>query len=59
MHHRTGAAEAVQPGSSKPWGTSFYYRDLTKGVVDVVVNGAKGSTVIAYAVETPVVAVSP
>lgn len=53
------AQEAAQPGSSKPWGTSFYYRDPAKGVVDVVVNGAKGAAVIAYAVETPVIAVSP
>ena len=51
--------EAAQPGSSKPWGTSFYYSDSSKGVVDVVVNGGKGSTVIAYAVQTPVIAVSP
>src|SRR5581483_12463571 len=41
--------EAAAPGSSKRWGTSFYYADETKGVVDVVVKGEKGAFDIAYA----------
>ncbi|HZV03236.1 MAG TPA: hypothetical protein VFF73_41410 [Planctomycetota bacterium] len=53
------AEEALQPGSSKPWGTSFYYSDVSKGVVDVVVKGTKGSFDIAYAVQTPVFTVTP
>jgi hypothetical protein len=52
-------AEAKQPGSSKHWGTSFYYADVAKGVVDVVVKGQGGLFDIAYAVETPVSQVSP
>jgi hypothetical protein len=51
--------EAKQPGSSKKWGTSFYYADVTKGVVDVVVKGEKGLFDIAYAVETPLGQVKP
>jgi hypothetical protein len=53
------AEEAAQPGSSKPWGTSFYYSDVSKGVVDVVVKGTLGAFDIAYAVETPVFTVTP
>lgn len=51
--------EAAQPGSSRDWGTSFYYADVAKGVVDVVVTGHKGQFDIAYAVETPKAAVTP
>ncbi len=53
------AEEAAQPGSSKPWGTSFYYADPTTGVVDVVVKGTQGSFDIAYAVASQVFPVSP
>jgi hypothetical protein len=53
------AEEAALPGSSKPWGTSFYYADPSKGVVDVVVKGTVGAFDIAYAVETPVFQVKP
>lgn len=52
-------AEARLPGSSKKWGTSFYYVDAAKGVVDVVVKGQGGAFDIAYAVETPVNSVKP
>jgi hypothetical protein len=51
--------QAAQPGSSKPWGTSFYYTDPTTGVVDVVVNGVQGKFDIAYTIQTPTFVVSP
>jgi hypothetical protein len=57
--NQMNAEEAAAPGSSKKWGTSFYYADAAKGVVDVVVKGEKGAFDIAYAVETPLFTVNP
>ena len=49
------AAEAVEPGSSTPWKVPFYYDDPEGGgVVEVIAQGEKGESRIAYAVESPV-----
>lgn len=46
--------EAVQPGSSRPWQTEFYYADPAKGVVVVEVQGEGGLFEIAYHLETTI-----
>lgn len=51
--------EAKSPGSSRKWGTNFYYASAQQGVVEVVVAGEKGSFDIAYRVVTPEVEVKP
>ncbi len=53
------AAEARQPGSSRKWGTSFYYASDPLGLVEVVVEGEHGLFDIAYRVETPESEVRP
>jgi hypothetical protein len=49
------AVEAQAPGTSTPWKVPFYYDDPEGGgVVEVIAQGERGESRIAYAVESPV-----
>lgn len=48
------AEEGAQVGSSRPWGTEFFYDSAYKGTVIVVVNGQDGRFEVEYQVESPV-----
>jgi len=49
------AQEQAKPGSSTPWKVPFYYDDPEGGgVVEVIAQGSKGESKIAYSIESPV-----
>jgi hypothetical protein len=51
--------EAVKPGSSGEWETSFPYEDVEYGVVEAAVTGNHGKFDVAYHLQTATESVQP